>query len=102
MIDEIEIAETHYWDQELEKKIPFFDEDIQSSFSQHIRIFTRPLTTKNPENCSFSSWRGRLVSMGHFGKLFFKEVFEVVKNVVVLIFMVAELALEALNFAFSG
>ena len=95
------IEEVRYWDKEQETT--GFDPDIESSFSQISRVFTRPLVTDNAaKNSSFTSWRGRLVSICYLVKLPFQELFDVVKNIFALIHITALLILETLNFPFSS
>lgn len=95
------IEKTKYWDADLEKS-PGFEYDIQDSFSQFYRVFSKPLVTDDVvKDASFSSWRGRFVCLYHFTFSIISEVFQTVKNVIALVYLSALTALDALNFAFS-
>lgn len=95
------IEKTKYWDPDLEKN-PGFEQDIQESFSQFYRVFSKPLVTDDlVKNGTFSSWRGRFVCLYHLTFSIVSEVFQTVKNVIALVYLTALTALDTLNFAFS-
>jgi len=95
------IEEIKFWNRRAEND-PGFDPDVYESFYEFARIFTKPLVTDDlKKNTSFTSWRGRLVSLCTMGKKIFTETLGLVRNGIAVVYMTAITALEALNFAFS-
>lgn len=79
-----------------------FVNDIADSYAENQiqRLIHRPLITKNNENTSFSSWRGRVVCFVKFCHNLIREPFRLFKNILVVMITAQMAFLEIINAPF--